>query len=168
MNNVTTRYFCRKYRACVVGAKFALRFESMHDCYAALLNGKAGDHSAEWAIWATTRKGVMTDRDLRLFTIRCARRVQHRMTDQHSIDALDVAERYANGEATEEELNAALDAAWYAEYAEWYSSWNARAAAYATWAAVAASLDDSYVGVDGERNERKAQLEILKEFGNPF
>ena len=33
------------------------------------------------------------------------------MTDERSIKALDVAEAFANGEATEEELTAASDAA---------------------------------------------------------
>ena len=36
------------------------------------------------------------------------------MTDQRSLDALDVAERYANGQATEKELSAAWVAAWAA------------------------------------------------------
>ena len=51
------------------------------------------------------------DRELRLFAVRCARAVQHLMTDPRSIAALDVAERFANGEATAEELTAAKAAA---------------------------------------------------------
>ena len=39
------------------------------------------------------------------------------MTDQRSIAALDVAERRANGDATDEELAAAWDAAWAAQSA---------------------------------------------------
>lgn len=41
---------------------------------------------------------------LRLFSVWCARRVQHLITDERSLRALNVAERYANGEATREEL----------------------------------------------------------------
>lgn len=52
------------------------------------------------------------DREIRLFTVECARSVQHLMTDPRSLQALDVAERFANGLATEEELTAARDAAW--------------------------------------------------------
>ncbi|MDN7998084.1 hypothetical protein QZN00_13090 [Burkholderia multivorans] len=52
------------------------------------------------------------DRDIRLFAIWCARQVEHLMEDQRSKDALNVAERFANGEATEEERAAAGDAAW--------------------------------------------------------
>ena len=47
----------------------------------------------------------------RLFAVSCARRVQHLMTDPRSVAALDVAERYALGQATDEELAAASDAA---------------------------------------------------------
>ena len=51
------------------------------------------------------------DREIRLFSVRCARRVQHLMTDPRSLAALDVAERFANGEATESALAAAGAAA---------------------------------------------------------
>ena len=51
------------------------------------------------------------DRETRLFAVWCARQVQHLMTDPRSIAALDVAERFANGEATESERAAAWDAA---------------------------------------------------------
>ena len=50
----------------------------------------------------------------RLYAVWCARQVQHLMTDPRSIAALDVAERYATGEATDDELMAAGDAAWVA------------------------------------------------------
>ena len=52
------------------------------------------------------------DRELRLFAVWCARQVQHLMQDERSIKAIDVAEKYANGLATERELNAAADAAY--------------------------------------------------------
>ena len=51
------------------------------------------------------------DKEIRLFAVWCARQVQHLLTDKRSLDALDVAEHYANGEATEDELAAAGDAA---------------------------------------------------------
>jgi hypothetical protein len=63
-------------------------------------------------IWIATRPGVLDERTLRLFAVWCARRVQHLMTDPRSISALDVAESHANGQATNEELAAAGDAAW--------------------------------------------------------
>lgn len=53
------------------------------------------------------------DREKRLYAVWCARRVQHLMRDLRSIAALDVAERHANGQATDEELAAARDVAGY-------------------------------------------------------
>ena len=50
-------------------------------------------------------------REWRLFAIWCARAVQHLMADPRSLAALDVAERYANGQASDEELAAAWAAA---------------------------------------------------------
>jgi hypothetical protein len=59
------------------------------------------------------------DREIRLYAVWCGRQVQHLMTDQRSIDALDVAERYANGLATENELDIAGAAARDAAEAAW-------------------------------------------------
>jgi len=64
----------------------------------------------------------------RRYAVWCARQVQGLMTDQCSIDALDVTERHANGQATDEELGAAGDAA---EAAAWAAAWAAEAAAVA-------------------------------------
>ena len=65
------------------------------------------------------------EREIRLFAVDCARSVQHLMTDARSISAINVAERYAEGLATDQELMAAGDAAWDAALAA------ARAAAWA-------------------------------------
>ena len=51
------------------------------------------------------------EKEIRLYTVWCARQVQHFMTDPRSLNALDVAEAFANGQATKEELDAAGDAA---------------------------------------------------------
>lgn len=50
-------------------------------------------------------------KEIRLYAVWCARQVQHLMTDKRSLDALDTAERYANGEAAQDELEAVRDAA---------------------------------------------------------
>ena len=57
----------------------------------------------EWRTW-------------RLFAVWCGRQVQHLMTDPRSTAALDVAERHANGNATDKELDAARAAAWDAAW----------------------------------------------------
>ena len=62
-------------------------------------------------IWAATRKGMLDDRTLRLFACKCVREVWHLLTDERSRKAVEVAELYAVGEATDEELAAAWDAA---------------------------------------------------------
>ena len=53
-------------------------------------------------------------REMRLFAVECARSMQHLMKDPRSLAALDVAERHANGLATDAELSAAWSAAWAA------------------------------------------------------
>ena len=63
----------------------------------------------------------LTERQRHEFALRCARRVQHLMTDPRSIAALDTRERWLRGEATDEEMAAAraasADGAWDAERA---------------------------------------------------
>ena len=92
--------FCDRHDACEEGRKWALA------------NCRDMDHAwevlkPEWLIWVATREGVLDDRTLRLFAVWCARQVQHLMTDPRSVTALDVAERFANGAATADELRAA-------------------------------------------------------------
>ena len=62
------------------------------------------------ALWCC-RAAPEYDREWRLFAVWCARQVQHLMDDSRSVEALDVAERFANGFATKQELAAAWDAA---------------------------------------------------------
>ena len=51
------------------------------------------------------------EREMRLYAVWCARRVQSLVEDPRSVTALDVAERYANGAASNDELAAAWAAA---------------------------------------------------------
>ena len=59
------------------------------------------------ALWACNAEPQYA-KEWRLFSIWCARQVEHLMTDQRSKDAIIVAERYANGQATDEELSVAM------------------------------------------------------------
>ena len=79
------------------------------------------------------------DKTLRLFAVWCAREALKLVDnpDPRSVNACDVAERYANGEATDEELAAALAAARDAARA---AAWDAALAA-ALAAARAAARD---------------------------
>jgi hypothetical protein len=87
------------------------------------------------ALWCC-RCEPQSDKEWRLFAVWCARQVQHLMTDKRSINAIDIAERYASGQATKGEL----DAAWTAtEGAAWVA---ARAAAEAAaWVAAEAAAE---------------------------
>lgn len=103
----------------------------------------------DWMLWLMENsENKVTDKQYRLIAVKCARRVQHRMKDQRSIDALDVAERYANGQATDDELKAAW-AAWAA------AAWEA-----AAWAAAEAA---EWAAVGVVAAERKAQADIIRE-----
>jgi len=62
------------------------------------------------ALW-TLRAVTGHDRDIRLYAVWCARKVQHLMTDPRSISAIDVAEAHASGMATDAELSVARAAA---------------------------------------------------------
>ena len=92
-------------------------------------------------IWLLCNKLYMSDKDMRLFAIWCAREALKLVAnpDPRSVNACDVAERYASGEATDEELAAAWDAARDASAAAWaaWAAWTA--ASDAAWTASAAS-----------------------------
>jgi hypothetical protein len=95
------------------------------------------------------------DREIRLYAVWCARRVQHLMVDARSVAALDVAERHARGGASDEELAASSSAA------SWAASWAARWAA-AGRAALAAAAAAARLASAGRDTERAAQAEELR------
>ena len=119
--------FCDQHGACRDGRDWALaECQTMADAWARA--------KPDWLLWVATRPGVLSDRELRLLAVFCARRVQHLLADQRSRDAIGTAERFANGDATSEDLaaaKAAADAAWAAARA----AARAAAADAAAWAA---------------------------------
>ena len=112
-------------------------------------------------------RGKVSDRKLRLFACACARQSRHLLDDQRSRTAVEVAEKYADGLATKEELvaarnatenateNTAWDTAWdTAWYTAWYTAWSA------SWAAARDAARDA---------ARAKQANLLRDiFGNPF
>ena len=85
--------------------------------YAVILKSNGLDD----ALWCC-RAEPQYAKEWRLYAVWCARQVQHLTTDPRSIAAVDVAERFANGEATQAELDAAGDAA---RDAAWAAAWAA-------------------------------------------
>lgn len=65
---------------------------------------------ADWMLWTASKLNVDL-RKIMLAKVACARTVQHLMKDERSLAALDVAEKFGKGEATSEELDAAVLAA---------------------------------------------------------
>jgi hypothetical protein len=59
----------------------------------------------------TFLQGRVSERKLRLFTVACCRRISRYFRDRRSAAALDLNEQYADGLATSEELESAVDAA---------------------------------------------------------
>lgn len=92
----------------------------------------------------------------RLFAVWCARQVQHLMADPRSTAALDVAERYVNGNATDGELAAARAAAWDAARAAARDA-ASDAASDAAWAAQKAKFIEMVdEAVPAERMEKQS------------
>ena len=89
------------------------------------------------ALWCC-RAEPLYDKEWRSLAVKYARRVEHLNTDPVVKYANDVAERYANGEATDEELVFARTAAWAAWDVSVTAGWAAEATAadaayYAAW-----------------------------------
>ena len=156
---MNVKEFCRKHNACHTGSKFALKFATMKDVWYALMRGEPDKKTARcWALWIISRDGVLSKMERVELSVRFAERVKHLMKNQRSIDALEVAKRYADGNATDEELEQAADAVAVA----------AGAGAVADAVAYAAAAGAAYAAGAAADAERAAQLEILRSLPNPF
>jgi hypothetical protein len=196
-----TKDFLKQHSACKNGAKWALSIgEEMADVWEAMI--EHGKH--DWLVWTATRPGVFPDTVLRKLACRCVRetpladgrRVWDLLTDERSRKAVEVAEAYADGKATYEELEAAFAAAFAAADVAYAAA--ARAAAYdtaydtaydaacnaarvaayavacnavrAARAAAYAAADDAAEAayVAARAAAKAAQIKMIAELGNPF
>ena len=105
--DMTIEEFCDKHSACADGKEWALSCgaASMHELW------RRKDLNPEWRLWIATQPGVFSEKELRLFGCWCVRQIWPLLTDGRSRKAVDVAELFADGKATREELCAAGAAA---------------------------------------------------------
>lgn len=102
---MTIEQFCEKHGACEPDQTWVLaNCKTMREAW---------DHAPEpgWVVWMATQRGVLTERELRLFMCFCARQNWHLLTDPRSRNVVEVAERYVDGQASQEELATAGEAA---------------------------------------------------------
>ncbi len=153
MADMTIEEFCARHGACQEVREWALaNCQSMRDVW--------DTAKPQWLMWVATRRGVLTERDLRLFTVRCARSVEHLMTDQRSRHAIVVGERFAFGNADADELAAARQAAWDAMPAP---SLGAYSACSVAWAATWHASDEDAAWVAARDAAQVASLDTARE-----
>ena len=117
--------------ACADGIEDGRQYDTFADWW-------RGTQRIDYMLWLADKIEYPDDRKLRLLACRfireiavdTTRTVWDLLTDERSRSAVEVAERYAEGEATDEELEAATVAAWSAAQA---------AASSAEWAAARAA-----------------------------
>ena len=99
-------------------------------------------------------------REMRLFAVWCARQVEPLMGDERSKNVLTIAERHANGAATDAELDAAL-AALAVQVAAWAAAWGAQADELRRVCACIEAGDDPYPfkGIGSDSGARPAAQE---------
>ena len=96
----TIAEFCERHDSCFEGRDWAIA--NCRD------GAEAWDKlPGEWFVWLATREGVLDNRTLRRFGCWSVRQIWHLLTDERSRNAVEVAERHADGNATDEELAAA-------------------------------------------------------------
>ena len=179
-----TKDFLKKHDACIDGATWALSIsEDMADVWDAMV--EQGKH--DWLIWTATMPGVFPDSVLRKLACRFVRetplhngrKVWDLLVDERSRRAVEVAEAYADGKATAQELAATDDAAYAAAEAAHDAAYDAAraacAAAYAAYAAAHEAAYDAaraaaYADADAavRAAARAAQIKMIAEMGNPF
>lgn len=165
-----TSAFIKEQAASPYAAKWALSISNdMAEVWDALI----AQGNWEWLVWTSTRPGVFPDSVLRKLACRFVReiplpdgrKVWDLLTDERSRKAVEVAEAFADGNATEEELQVACAAA--SEVANRDRSnivWPFFADAdYALSYASSAARAPSMTAAD-----RAAQIRMIAELGNPF
>ena len=144
-----TTEFIDKFHPCRDALEYLSQYDEMAEAW-------DNCQRADWMLWTLEQIGYDDQRALRLIACRCVRQIWPLLTDERSRNAVEVAERHANGLATDDELSAAWQAAWAASDA-------ASAAARAASSAVRAT-EAAWSAAGGA-----AQCRIIREIvPNPF
>jgi hypothetical protein len=124
------------------------------------------------ALWALRAVIEPADREIRLLACDFAEHILHFYEDKYPDDkrprlAIETSRRFAEGKATQTELDAARAAAWAARDAAWAAAWAARDAAGDAWDAARdaawAARDAAGDAWDAERKwQTEKLLEMLK------
>jgi hypothetical protein len=101
---LTIEEFCTARQACREGREWALaNCTDMQDVWNKL--------QPEWLIWVALRRGVLSEKELRLFAVHCVRSLEQFLTDPRINECVNVAEKFANGEASVTDLELVREAA---------------------------------------------------------
>jgi len=147
--------FCDKYNACSEGREWAMTRKNMHDIW---LHARY-----DWMLWIIER-GVLDDKTGRQFACWCARNTPceggkttwDMMPDDECRNAIVTAERFAMGNATDEELASASARA------------SASASAWASVLARASASASARASASASARAEKAQLKQLRKIASPF
>lgn len=138
------------FAPCEEAVEFYARFLTFEEAWAACPRG-------DWMLWIASKLGV-EKRLIVLAKARCAETILHLMVDERSRKAVEIAIRYGEGKATEEELRAAATAADAVSYAA-YAAIAAADASYdadAAADAIADAIADAAAGRDSAAAAKKA------------
>lgn len=156
----TTLNRIREHGPCIGGSRKLLKrlgktgSDDTPLAYATILESN-GFADALWCLRAEPQHASIW----RMYAVRCARRWQHLMTDERSLQALDVAERHARGLATDEELGDAGEAA---SEAASEAPWDA--ARCAAWDAALKSAWDAALKAASNAASDTARVEQIADF----
>ena len=144
---MTVKDFIAKYKPCSDAVTWLEEFTTMSDAWEAC-------RRSDWMLWSLGKSDYNDEKKLRAYACYCVRHtplgdgrvVWDLLTDERSRNAIEVAERYIEGKATQEELAAAGSAA--------------RSAAWSVWCAA---------GYAGSAVGSAAQSDFMRKIiGNPF
>lgn len=162
--------FLERYRACEKPRPWAEECSTLEEAWATC-------PTPEPLIWALKRAGFEDPQPLRVWARWCVRQVVQLMTDDESRHALEVAERFIDGDGTSEELAAAAAAVQRLEergFQSLQAAWAARAAlelaSLRPVTAARAALEAQVCGNEdkaGRRDVLAAQANKLRESISP-